>query len=156
MKGNPEIITMLNERLAEEHAAIVQYGTHERICLHCGYNKLAAYLKERKESELEHANELIDRILYLGGNPMFAMITEVTTTDVITDQFVVDGKSELNAIAGYTEGINLCNANNDFGTRMLLEHILTEEELHLHDVESHMERITQLGVETYLSTQVAG
>lgn len=156
MKGNPEIITMLNDRLAEEHAAIVQYATHERMCLHCGYVKLAAYLKDRKESELEHANELIDRILYLGGNPMFAEIGEVFVEDKVMNQFEVDGKSELNAIAGYTEGINLCNANNDFGTRKLLERILEEEEQHLNDVESHMERISQMGIETYLSTQVEG
>lgn len=156
IKGNPEIVIMLNERLAEEHAAIVQYEIHERMAVNCGYTKLAEYIKKRKEDELEHAKELIDRILYLGGNPMFANIGQVTTTDNVVDQFEVDGNSELTAIAGYTEGINICIKNNDFGTRKLLEHILEEEESHLNDIEANMIQITQLGIENYLTTKVEG
>ena len=62
MKVNPDIINMLNARLAEEHAAYVQYTTHSSMVANNGYAKLAAYIKERAEQEREHASRFFKMI----------------------------------------------------------------------------------------------
>lgn len=154
MKVAPEIITMLNVRLSEEHSAYVQYTTHARMCANWGYEKLTAYLTERANQEKEHALELIDRILYLEGVPLFAEITPVIVGNEVIEMFPVDKNAELGAIAGYTELIELTIEKKDFGTRKLAEHILEEEETHLNDIEANMAQITQSGIENYLAVQI--
>lgn len=154
MKVSPDIINMLNARLSEEHAAYVQYTTHASMCANNGYKKLAAYIKERAEQEREHAQELIDRILFLEGTPIFETVAPVNVGKDVVEMFPLDQTSEINAIAGYAEGINLCVANNDFGTRKLLEHILEEEEYHLNQIEENITQIVNSGVENYLIVQI--
>lgn len=154
MKVDSSVINMLNARLAEEHAAYVQYTTHAAMVANQGYVKLAAYIKERAEQEREHAQELIDRILFLEGTPIFEIVAPVTVGKDVIEMFPLDQTSEINAIAGYAEGINLCVANNDFGTRKLLEHILEEEEAHLNRIEENITQIVNSGVENYLIAQV--
>jgi len=156
MKVNPDIINMLNGRLAEEHAAYVQYTTHAAMVANQGYSKLATYIKKRAEDEREHAQELIDRILFLEGTPIFEIVAPVTVGKDVVEMFPLDQTSEINAIAGCAEGINLCVANNDFGTRKLLEHILEEEETHLNDIGSAITQIVNSGVENYLVAQIEG
>lgn len=155
MKSSPEIIAMLNKRLAEENAAVIQYRAHAAMCKNWGYFKLASYIGTRAQQELEHAEELQARILYLGGE----VLTEVAPINVgntVSELFVPDKESELAAIAGYIEGIELAIENKDFGTRNLLEHILEEEENHLHEIEFNMTQIMQMGIESYLSVKVEG
>jgi len=154
MKVSGEIINMLNARLTEEHAAYVQYTTHAAMVANNGYAKLAAYIKKRAEDEREHAQELIDRILFLEGTPIFEIVAPVYVGKDVIEMFPLDQTSELTAIAGYAEGINLCTANNDFGTRRLLERILEEEEAHLNDIESTITQIVNSGIENYLIAQV--
>lgn len=154
MKVSPDIINMLNARLSEEHAAFVQYKTHASMCRNNGYEKLAAYIDGRANEEQGHAQELIDRILFLEGTPIFEIVAPVTVGSEIIEMFPLDQTAEINAIAGYAEGINLCVANNDFGTRKLLEHILSEEEEHLNAIESNLTQIINSGIEDYLIVQI--
>ena len=156
MKVNSSIIAMLNTRLSEEHAAFVQYKTHASMCRNNGYEKLAAYIDGRANEEQGHAQKLIDRILFLEGTPIFEIIAPVTVGKDVVEMFPFDQTSEINAIAGYAEGINLCVANNDFGTRKLLEHILEEEEGHLNVIEENIAQIVNSGIENYLIIQIEG
>lgn len=155
MKGTPEVITKLNELLAAEHAAYIQYITHARICENFGYKNLVEYLTGRANQEKEHAEELLDRILYLEGSPT-TIVSEVNVANIVIEMFPIDKEAELKAIADYISGIELAVANKDFGTRKLLEHILEEEEKHLNDIEANMSQITQSGIENYLSIQIGG
>ena len=156
MKVNPDIITMLNARLSEEHAAFVQYKTHASMCRNNGYEKLAAYIDGRANEEQGHAQELIDRILFLEGTPIFEVIAPVNVGSEIIEMFPLDQQSELTAIAGYTELIDLCVAEKDFGTRRLAEHILEEEEEHLNRIEGQITQIINSGIENYLVVQIEG
>lgn len=156
MKVNPIIITTLNNLLASEHAAYVQYTTHAQMCKNWGYFKLAEYLTKRADDEKEHALELIDRILFLEGKPFFTGIDPVDVGNTVGEMFPVDKDSELKAIADYVEAITLAVENKDFGTRKLLEHILEEEEVHLNDIEMNMTQITNSGIDNYLAIQIGG
>lgn len=154
MKVDPVIINALNDRLAEEHAAYVQYTTHAAMCKNWGYSKLTEYFTKIANDEKEHAQELIDRILYLDGVPLFENITAVNVGSEIIEMFPKDKKAEIVAIAGYIELISLCVANKDFGTRKLAEHILEEEEEHLSDIEAIEKQITLSGIENFLVVKI--
>lgn len=156
MKGDPKVIAKLNELLASEHAAIVQYSTHARMMANWGYDKLAEYITERTNQEREHAQELIDRILFLEGVPLFENIDAVNVGSTVLEMFPNDQTSEITAINAYTEGIELAVAEKDYTTRALLEHILGEEQKHLNDIESNIYQITQSGVDNYLIAQIGG
>lgn len=156
MKVSPEIIDKLNSLLASEHAAYVQYITHARMLSNWNYKKLVEYLTNRAEQEREHALELIDRILYLEGTPLFSEISNVNVGTDVFEMFNFDKDSELIAISDYIEGIELAVKLRDFGTRKLLEHILEEEESHLSEIEANMIQIAQNGIENYLPVQIGG
>lgn len=156
MRGNPEIITMLNERLAEEHAAVQQYSAHAAMSANWGYKKLTEYLLKRASEEVEHSKELMDRILFLEGTPDVTKMGIVEIGETVSDMFLMDKEAELIAVAGYTELIELANSNKDFGTRKLAEHILEEEENHVNEIESNISQITQAGIGPYLAMQIGG
>jgi len=156
MKGSDKVISKLNSLLASEHSAIVQYTVHAREMANFGYEKLTEYITERMNQEKEHAQELIDRILFLEGIPLFENIDAVNVGSTVLEIFPNDQASEITAITGYTEGIEIAVAEKDFTTRALLEHILGEEEKHLSDIESNIYQITQMGIDNYLPVQIEG
>jgi len=156
MKGSPVVIAYLNTLLASEHSAIVQYSIHARMALNFGYSKLADYITDRMNQEREHAQELIDRILFLEGVPMFENMDAVNVGSTVLEMFPNDQTSEVTAINLYTEGIAIAVVEKDFTTRALLEHILGEEEKHLNDIETNIAQIIQMGIENYLPVQIGG
>ena len=154
MKGDPKVIAKLNSLLASEHSAIVQYSVHARIVANLGYGELVEYITERMNQEREHAQELIDRILFLEGVPLFENIDAVNVGSTVLEMFPNDQTSEITAITAYTEGIELAVAEKDYTTRALLEHILGEEQKHLSDIESNISQIIKSGIEIYLMAKV--
>lgn len=155
MKGDPKVIAKLNDLLAAEHAAYIQYSTHARMVANWGYEKLVEYLTKRANDEKEHANELLDRILFLEGLPT-TVVSEIKTGDTVLEMFPLDKEAEIIAVADYCEGIEIAVACKDFGTRKLLEHILEEEERHLNDIEANVYQITNSGLDDYLAVQIGG
>lgn len=69
MKGDKKVIERLNEALFLELGAVNQYWLHYRLLEDWGYTKLAK--KERAESieEMQHADKLVARIIFLEGHP---------------------------------------------------------------------------------------
>jgi len=154
MKGDKQIITLLNDVLTAELTAVNQYFLHARLCHHWGYEKL--YERVRKESieEMKHADELIDRILYLEGLPNLQRYGKVNVGQTVTEQLKLDLETEYEAVKRLNDGIEACRAAGDNGTRELLEHILREEEAHVDWLETQQEAIKQIGVENYLTEQL--
>lgn len=156
MKGNPEVIAMLNSRLAEEHTAIVQYVTHAAMCENWGYAKLAGYLNGRAQEEMKHVSMVMDRILFLDGLPNLPALGDVHTGDTVEAMFEMDHAAEVIAIAGYTEGVDVALQFKDYGTRDLMEKLILEEDRHLNDIEAAMAQIAQMGIGNYLPAQIEG
>jgi bacterioferritin len=154
MKGNKEIVTLLNDVLTAELTAVNQYFLHARLCHHWGYDKL--YDRVRKESieEMKHADELIDRILYLEGLPNVQRYGKVNVGQTVPEQFKLDLEVEYEAVKRFNDGIEACRASGDNGTREMLERMLREEEAHVDWLETQQETIKQIGVERYLSEQL--
>jgi bacterioferritin len=155
MQSTPEIIELLNDVLTAELTAINQYFIHYKMQENWGYKRLAGRGKDESFGEMKHAEELIERILYLEGVPNMQRLYAVKVGETVPEQLRAELDTEKDAIARLTAGIEQCR-RSDEGTRVLLEHILTDEEEHADWLETQLYLIESLGEGLYLNTQVHG
>jgi len=155
MQSSPEIIELLNEVLTAELTAVNQYFIHSKMCDNWGYKRLADKGREESFGEMKHAEQLIERILYLEGVPNMQRLATVRVGETVTEQITLELETEKDAITRLAAGIEQCR-RTDEGTRLLLESILSAEEEHADWLETQLELIRQLGEGLYLNTQVHG
>jgi bacterioferritin len=153
MQSSPEIIDLLNDVLTAELTAINQYFIHAKMQDNWGYRRLAEKGREESFGEMKHAEELIERILYLEGVPNMQRLGTVQVGESVTEQLMAELDTEKEAITRLACGIEVCR-RNDEGSRLLLEKILADEEEHADWLETQLELIRQLGEQLYLNTQV--
>jgi bacterioferritin len=150
MKGNAEILDLLNEALSEELTAINQYFLHGEMCENWGYKKQSAASKKQAIDEMKHAEDLIERILFLEGKPNLSKYQNLTIGQNVPDMVANDLKLELAAVALYNKIIDTATKKNDQGTAELLKKILREEEAHVDGLEEMKDQIRDMGVQIYL------
>ncbi len=156
MKGNKKIVDALNEVLTAELTAINQYFIHAKMCANWGLQKLAAHGRQESIGEMKHADQIIDRILFLDGIPNMQRMHKVRVGETVPEQFDLDLALELEAIPRLNQSIALAVKLSDNGTRELLEEILTSEEGHVDWLEAQLDLIKVVGAENYLAQQIAG
>ena len=154
MKGDPEIIEALNDVLTAELTAINQYYIHYKMCENWGYLKLAARARQEAMEEMQHADRLIERILYLEGVPNMQRLHAVAVGEDVPEQHKVDLALEVEAVARLNAGVKLARDKGDNGTRELLEKILVEEEEAVDWLEARLEMIAAIGLENYLAEHI--
>ena len=154
MKGNAEIIELLNEALSEELTAINQYFLHAEMCENWGYKKQSAASKKQAMDEMKHAEVLVERILFLEGKPNLSKYQMLTIGQTVPDMIANDLKLEVGAVALYNRIIEAAAKKNDQGTAELLKKILKDEESHVDGLEEMQDKIRDMGVQIYLSVQV--
>jgi bacterioferritin len=154
MKGNEEVIQVLQDVLCAELTAINQYFIHARMCDNWGYNRLAEYIKKESVEEMQHAQKVIDRILYFDGAPNMQKYMKINVGHDVQEQFHHDLDLEYQAVARLNKGIELARAQGDNGTRALLEEILRDEEEHVDWLEAQLHMIKEMGAENYLAQQL--
>lgn len=155
MKGHPEIIELLNEVLTAELTAINQYFIHAKMCRNWGFDGLAAKIRHESIDEMKHADQLIDRILYLEGLPNLQRYWKLHIGQSVAEQFAADRNLEIEAIARLNRAVAACVAHADNGTRELLAAILVSEEEHLDWLETQISLMEQVGAQNYLAQQIA-
>lgn len=154
MKGNEQIISHLNARLAEELTAINQYFVHAEMCENWRYKKLHEMIFKRSIQEMKHAEKLIARILFLEGTPIVSKLNKLHIGNEVAKMHSNDHAAELAAISGYNDSIRLAAEVGDNGTRELLSSILKEEEEHIDLIEAQIDQIAQVGAQNYLMEQI--
>jgi bacterioferritin len=154
MKGDDDVIDLLNDVLTGELTAINQYFIDTKMCANWGYDRLAVKVREESMEEMRDAEALIDRILYLDGIPNLQRLGSVRIGENVPEQLSLALEQETLAIERLNQGINLCSTRGDHGTRELLEKILTGEEEHAAWLETQLQLIAALGETAYLAQQV--
>ena len=154
MKGNEKVIETLNEVLCAELTGINQYFIHSKMLKDWGYKRLADHAWHESIDEMKHADEVIERILFLGGVPNMQKYMKVNVGQNVTEQHTFDLQLEILACENLNKGIALCREAGDNGTRELLERILVGEEEHVDWIQTQLRMIEEMGLQNYLVTQV--
>ena len=154
MKGQDQVVTALNDVLTAELTAVNQYFIHARMCENWGYDRLWHKVREESIGEMKHADELIERILYLEGIPNVQRLGKVNVGQTVPEQLRLDLELERSALRMLNDAIELCRNLSDAGSRELLEHILKSEESHVNWIEAQLALIEQVGEGNYLAQQI--
>lgn len=153
MKGDPKVIEFLNKILVNELTAINQYFLHSRMLKDWGISELAE--KEYKESieEMQHADELIERVLFLEGLPNLQDLHKLRIGEDVKEILECDLKLEHQAIPDLRDAIQHCQEVRDYVSRDLFERILANEEEHVDWLETQLGLIEKMGLERFLLLQ---
>jgi bacterioferritin len=155
MKGDPKVLTYLNQALRQELTAINQYFLHARMYENMGLKRL--YDQERAESidEMKHADKLIERILFLEGIPNLQELGKLLVGENVAEMLRCDLTLEQNARPMYQEAIAHCESVQDYISRELLEDILESEEDHIDWLETQLGLIDAVGLQNYIQSQMS-
>jgi len=156
MRGNEKVIALLNEALKEELTAISQYFLHAEMNENWGYVRISKAVKKTSIDEMKHAEALIERILFLEGEPKMTELLPLKIGSTVKAQMENDLAGELAAISMYNAAIKACAEAGDAGTRALFRKLLADEERHADFFETQLGLIEQLGLQNYLAQQLAG
>ena len=154
MKGSSEVIAQLNEILKGEVTAVNQYFLPASMCKNWGYLRLYKKIYAESLEEMRHAQQLIDRILFLEGMPGLTQPLYVHVGRDLKDMLERDLHLELSALPPLKQGVTLCLEQHDTGTRELLEHLMVEGEAHREWLETQLHLITAVGLENYAAQQI--
>ncbi len=153
MKGNPEVIGFLNRVLKNELTAINQYFLHSRILKDWGVVGLAEHNYRESLEEMQHADSLIERVLFLEGLPNLQELGKLMIGEDVKEILKCDLKLEYIAVPVLRDGIACCEGNSDFVSRNLLRDILLAEEEHIDWLETQLGLIEKTGLENYIQLQ---
>jgi bacterioferritin len=154
MKGNEELLTVLNSLLADELTAINQYMVHSEMCENWGYGKLHNAIRKQAMDEMHHAEWLIERIIFFEGTPTVSKLNPIRIGKTVAEMISNDNNDELGAVNAYNKAISLARRVEDQVTADLLTKILKMEEGHVDWAEIQREQIKQMGLENYLVNQI--
>ena len=154
MRGDPQVIEVLNEILTAELTAVNQYFVHSKMCANWGYQRLAKKKRDESIDEMKDADSVIERILYLEGVPNMQRLDPVRVGEDPVEQHRLDLDLERNAVERYNRAIALARDKADNGTRALLERLLHGEEESVDWLESQLHVIGEIGKERYLAEQL--
>jgi bacterioferritin len=149
MKGDPKVIEFLNKALRHELTAVNQYWLHYRLLDNWGYKSLAKQWRKESIEEMEHADTLTERIIFLDGFPNMQVLDPLHIGQNVKEVLDCDLKAELSARALYQEAATLCHAAKDYVTRDLFEKLMSDEESHIDFLETQLDLVAKLGVELY-------
>ena len=154
MKGDPNVIKLLNDQLTNELTAINQYFLHSRIYRHWGFEKLGKKEYEESIGEMKHADQLIERILMLDGLPNLQALHKLMIGETVPEILNCDLQLELVSQKTVKEGIAACEQARDFVSRELLQDILDDTEEHIDWLETQIELVDRVGLQNYLQSQM--
>lgn len=149
MKGDPKVIDYLNKALRHELTAVNQYWLHYRLLDNWGYKTLAKQWRKESIEEMQHADKLIERIIFLDGVPNMQTLESLHIGKNVKEVLGRDLKAEMDARTLYEEAATHCHSVRDYVSRDLFEKLMHDEEEHIDFLETQLSLVAQLGVELY-------
>ena len=149
MKGNPKVIDYLNKALRHELTAVNQYWLHYRLLDNWGYKVLAKQWRKESIEEMQHADKLIERIIFLNGHPNMQTLESLRIGQTVKEVLDRDLQAETEARALYEEAATHCHSVKDYVTRGLFEQLMHDEEHHIDFLETQIDLVSKLGLELY-------
>lgn len=149
MKGDPAVIGFLNDALRHELTASSQFWLHYRLLRNWGFGEMAHKWKHESIGEMEHADLLIVRIIFLGGAPNLQKLDPLMIGDTVREVLDADLKAEYRARALYREARDVAEAARDYVTKDLFEELMDDEEGHIDFLETQIDLFDRIGEANY-------
>jgi len=149
MRGDTTVIEYLNKALRSELTSINQYWLHYRLLDNWGYRDLAKKWRKESIEEMEHADKIIHRIIFLEGFPNLQVLDPLRIGQNVKEVLDCDLATEMSARALYEEAATYCHGVRDYVTRDLFESLMKDEERHIDFLETQLTLVANLGVELY-------
>lgn len=154
MQGDRQVIQFLNQILTNELTAINQYMVHYKLCEHWGFTKLAEINRKESVEEMKHAEDLMERILFLEGLPNLQDLHKINVGQTVEEQLRLDLDLELRATATLRDALKHCREVRDDVSKDMLQEMLEEEEEHINWLETQLDLVKAVGIQNYLQAQM--
>ena len=152
MRGDREIIKLLNAVLTNELTAVNQYYLHARMYENWGFKRIGKITYEESIGEMKHADKLIKRILFLDGLPNLQDLHKLSIGETLVEGLTADLGVETGGRANLIEGVRRCEEVEDYVSRELLTEILEDTEEHIDFLETQISLVRALGEQNYLQS----
>jgi bacterioferritin len=154
MRGDPQVLDYLNKALKHELTAVNQYWLHYRILDNWGYKELAKKWRVESIEEMQHADMLTARILFLEGHPNMQTINPLRIGQTVQEILDADLAAEIDARTLYLEAAQYCDSINERVSMNLFEKLTTDEEEHIDFLETQIELVKQVGIQLYAQKHI--
>ncbi len=154
MKGDAKVIDYLNRALRHELTAVNQYWLHYRLMDDWGLKNLAKTWRKESIEEMEHADKLIDRIIFLDGFPNMQVLDPLHIGQNVKEVLECDLQAEYSARALYQEAATYCREAKDYVSKDLFEKLMADEEHHIDFLETQIDLVKKIGVELYMQHHI--
>ena len=149
MQGDPKVIEYLNRGLRSELTAINQYWLHYRVLNNWGLLEMAKVWRKESIEEMEHADKITQRIIFLEGFPNMQLLDPLHIGQTVAEVLDSDLAAELSARALYEEAATFCHQARDYVTRDMFEKLMKDEEDHIDFLETQIDLVAKLGLQLY-------
>ena len=149
MRGEPGVVDYLNKALRHELTAVNQYWLHYRLLENWGYKSLAAQWRKESIEEMQHADKLVERVIFLDGFPNMQVLDPLHIGQNVKEVLDCDLAAEISARTLYEEAATHCHSVRDYVTRDLFEKLMHDEEEHIDFLETQLDLVAKLGVQLY-------
>jgi bacterioferritin len=149
MRGEPGVVDFLNKALRHELTAVNQYWLHYRLLDNWGYKSLAKQWRKESIEEMEHADKLVARIIFLEGFPNMQVLDPLHIGQNVKEVLDCDLAAEISARTLYEEAATHCHGVRDYVSRDLFEKLMHDEEDHIDFLETQLDLVAKLGLELY-------
>ena len=156
MQGDPQVVEYLNKGLRHELTAINQYWLHYRLLANWGLSDMAKVWRKESIEEMQHADRITDRIIFLEGFPNMQTLDPLRIGQNVKEIIDCDLAVEMSARALYQEAATHCHSVKDYVTRDLFENLMKDEEHHIDFLETQLDLINRIGLELYTQKHVGG
>ena len=156
MQGDPKVIEYLNKALRHELTAINQYWLHYRFLQNWGLLEMAKVWRKESIEEMNHADRITDRIIFLDGFPNMQVLDPLHIGQNVREIIDADLAAEMSARALYQEAATHCHSVQDYVSRDLFESLMKDEEHHIDFLETQLDLIKRIGLELYTQSHVGG
>src|SRR5882757_6026811 len=154
MNGDAKVVEFLNKALRHELTAVNQYWLHYRLLDNWGYKDLAKQWRKESIEEMEHADKLVVRIIFLEGFPNLQLLDPLRIGQNVKEVLDCDLAAEISARKLYQETATCCHAAQDYVTRDLFEKLMADEEHHFDFLELQLYLVDKLGLELYAQNHI--
>ena len=149
MKGDPKVIDYLNAALRSELTAVSQYWLHYRLQEDWGYGRIANKSRAESIEEMNHADRLIQRIIFLEGHPNLQKLDALRIGQTIRETMEADLAGEHDARTLYLEARQYCAQVNDQVSKSLFDDLIADEEGHIDFLETQLQLHDEIGAQHF-------